>query len=226
MKNKKLVMQGVLLAVGVLSLLFFLPAGVKCGIKETKAENIDSEQDVITIEEHINMKHPQLIIIESETETEIKTEEVIMAKPYNYYRVNDNGSYTQLDLELQDFLWEMCVKYDISGHYELIMAQMFSESCFKTDIISTTNDYGLMQINVCNHAWLSEKLGSSDFNNPYVSIEAGCLMMSMFLHKYDEARALVAYNSGESVVKKGTSSTKYSDKVLSNMSKLEIIEEE
>lgn len=231
MKNKKLVMQGVIFAVGVFSIL--CPIGDSSySAKEVHADVVSSEQEVsasVVEQSHDTVRTPQIIFIEPETEvvTELETESVTEAKkPYNYYRINDNGCYAQLDLELQDFLWEMCEKYDISEHYELIMAQMFSESCFKIDIISKSNDYGLMQINKCNHEWLSEILGSNDFTDPYVSIEAGCLMISDYLHKYDIAPALVAYNRGESAVKNGVLSSNYSDIVLGNMRKLEVIEEE
>ena len=234
MRNKKLVMQGVLVTVGVLSII--CPIGnTDYNAKEVKAERYAIEKDItanVVKQEHSNVRLPQLIIVEpetkvtSETETEIITEAVVEVKPYNYYRVNDNGCYAQLDLKLQDYLWSMCEKYDICDYYEVIMAQMFTESSFRTNLVSKTNDYGLMQINVCNHGWLSEKLGSSNFNDPYISIEAGCLMMSNYLHKYDIAPALVAYNRGESAVRnKGIMSTEYSDKVLANMKKLEVLEE-
>lgn len=228
MRNKKLVMHGVILAVGVLSMVSPI-ADNSYSAKEVKADTVISREEVtanIVPETHNNVRVPQLIIVEAETELETEPETVVQ-KPYNYYRVNDNGCYAQLDLELQDYLWKMCEKYEICEYYEVIMAQMFSESSFKTNLISKTNDYGLMQINVCNHEWLSEILGSNDFINPYISIEAGCLMMSNYLHKYDVAPALVAYNRGESVVKnKGIMSTSYSDRVLANMKKLEVIEEE
>lgn len=229
MKNKKLVIQGVIFVVGILSVLCPIEDS-SYSAKQVQANIISNEQEVsasVLEQSHNTVRTPQIIFIEPETEvvTEPEAEpETEVKKPYNYYRVNDNGCYAQLDLELQDFLWEMCEKYDISEHYELIMAQMFSESSFKVDIISKSNDYGLMQINKCNHGWLSEILGSDDFTDPYISIEAGCLMISDYLHKYDIAPALVAYNRGESVVKNGVLSSSYSDMVIGNMKKLEVIE--
>lgn len=132
-----------------------------------------------------------------------------------------------LDIKYQDYLYEMCVKYGIPEYYELLFAQMYHESRFKINLISKTNDYGLMQINTCNHNWLSKKLGSDDFLDPYVSIEAGVYMMSNYLEKYNDAhKALVCYNSGESKVRKGTYSTKYSKCVIDDLNKLVELEEQ
>ena len=94
---------------------------------------------------------------------------------------------------------------------------MYHESGFQTDIVSGTNDYGLMQINKCNHDWLSKKLGKSNFLDPYTSIEAGVYILSDYLKKYDDVQtALVCYNMGESAIQKGIYSTKYSRGVLAD----------
>ncbi len=144
---------------------------------------------------------------------------------YSIYEEKYDKSYT-LDIEYQDFLYEMCVKYKISEHYELIMAQMYHESRFNPNAYSGTNDYGLMQINIQNHDWLSEKFGKSDFFDPYLSIESGVYMMSQYLEKYDDVqKALVCYNSGESKVKQGTYSTSYSCCVVEDMNKLVELEQ-
>jgi hypothetical protein len=142
-------------------------------------------------------------------------------RPNKLYSVVSKGKTYTLKIEYQDYLYEMCVKYDITDYYELLMAQMWHESRFKPTAYSNTKDYGLMQINKCNHAWLSEKFGKTDFFDPYFSMECGVYMMSKYLKKYDDVqKALVCYNSGESKVKKGTYSTKYSLGVLADMEKL------
>ena len=94
------------------------------------------------------------------------------------------------------------------------------KSGFDISLISSTNDYGLMQINICNHQWLSEELGENDFLDPFVSIDAGILIMSRLLNKYDVETALVCYNRGESAAKKGIHSTSYSQGVLNDMNLL------
>lgn len=161
---------------------------------------------------------------EKETQNEIEeveTEQPIEEEPERsnkLYCIVEDGITCNLDVKYQDYLWEMCEKYDVTEHYELFLAQMYHESSFNTDIISSTNDYGLMQINKSNHGWLSEKLGKDDFLDPYTSIEAGVYILSDYLKKYDDVQiALVCYNMGEGAVQKGTYSTRYSRGVLADM---------
>ncbi len=137
------------------------------------------------------------------------------------YYVQDGRYRYDLPDEYQDYLWQQCKAYGISEYYELLLAQMYHESSFRTNLISKTNDYGLMQINICNHRWLSGIIGDDDFLNPYTSIRAGVHMMSTFLHKYNDVqKALVCYNRGESAVRKGTYTTSYSRGVLDDMNLL------
>lgn len=158
-------------------------------------------------------------IVEHET-TVTETEEVEV-RPNKLYCVIEDGFTSTLEIEYQDYLWEMCVKYNVTEYYELFIAQMYHESTFRTDIISATNDHGLMQINVCNHDWLGDKLGNDDFLDPYNNIEAGVYLMSGFLLKYNDVqKALVCYNRGESAVINGTYSTDYSTGVLYDMTLL------
>jgi len=138
-----------------------------------------------------------------------------------YHMYSTKGTEYTLEIEYQDYLYEMCVKYEIPEHYELLMAQMWHESRFNPNAYSDTKDYGLMQINVCNHASLSKRFGKDNFFDPYFSMECGTYMMSKYLKKYNDVqKALVCYNSGESKVKKGTYSTKYSRCVLEDMERL------
>lgn len=170
------------------------------------------EDKVVTIEE-----------AENPTVTETKP-----VREHKYYKVidtNENNYETTLDYELQDYLYETCKKYGVEEHYELLMAQMYNESRFNPNLISKTHDWGIMQINECNHEWLSKTLGITDFLDPYQSIECGVYMMSDYLKKYPAETALVAYNAGESKVRNGVTSTKYSKRVLGYVSMLTEIPE-
>ena len=163
-------------------------------------------------------------IKEVETEKDTQSEEVeteqTEEKPQRsnkLYCIVDNEVTYNLDVAYQDYLWETCEKYEVTDYYELFIAQMYHESGFQADIVSGTNDYGLMQINKCNHGWLSKKLGKSNFLDPYTSIEAGVYILSDYLKKYDDVQtALVCYNMGESAIQKGIYSTKYSRGVLAD----------
>lgn len=103
-----------------------------------------------------------------------------------------------LSKDLQLYTYNRCAEYGIPEHYELILAMMWQESNYTPDIISATDDYGIMQINACNHEWLSDLLGTTNFLDVYQNIDAGTYIISKMLLKYgDEHKALMAYNMGE-----------------------------
>ena len=90
---------------------------------------------------------------------------------------------------------------------------------FQADVISTTNDYGLMQINQKNHEWLSNAVGVTDFLDPYQNIQAGIYILGTLFEKYDDPhKVLMAYNMGESGASKlwdqGIYQSKYSQRVI------------
>lgn len=101
-----------------------------------------------------------------------------------------------LPVELQEYTYYLCEAYYID--FEFVMALMYVESSFRADVVSGTNDYGLLQINKCNHKQLQENLGVTDFLEPYQNIRAGLYILRGLFEKYDEpALVLMAYNMGE-----------------------------
>ena len=103
-----------------------------------------------------------------------------------------------LSKDLQLYTYDKCVEYGIPDHYELVLAMMWQESNYTVDLVSSTNDYGIMQINSCNHSWLVDLLGPTDFLDASDNINAGVYVISKLLIKYgDEHKALMAYNMGE-----------------------------
>ena len=129
-----------------------------------------------------------------------------------------------LPVELQEFTYYLCEAYYID--FEFAMALMYTESSFRADVVSGTNDYGLMQINKCNHAELSSALGITDFNEPYQNIRAGLYILRRLFEKYDEpALVCMAYNMGEygasTLWDKGVYETSYSIKVLTKADEYE-----
>lgn len=124
-----------------------------------------------------------------------------------------------VDEDLQDYIWSLCCLYDIEDQYVLVYAVMRKESNFDSNAISATNDYGLMQINISNHSSLSQRLGITDFLDPYQNVHAGIYMLANALHKYGNVPdALMAYNMGGGGASKlwaqGIHSTSYSETVL------------
>jgi membrane-bound lytic murein transglycosylase MltF len=124
-----------------------------------------------------------------------------------------------VDEELQQYIWSLCCAYDIEEHYVLIYAMMYRESSFRSHLISATNDYGIMQINKCNHKSLSNKLGIDDFLDPYQNVHAGIYMIANLIHKYGNVNdALMAYNMGDAgaakLWRRGVHTTSYVERVL------------
>lgn len=128
----------------------------------------------------------------------------------------------KLDEETQEFIYYLCHEYDID--WTLVMAVIKHESNFKADVISRTNDYGLMQINECNHEWLSEVLGVNDFTDPEQNIRSGVFVLRKLFEEYtDVSLVLMAYNMGESGASrlwdKGIYSTPYVESILKYQAK-------
>lgn len=127
-----------------------------------------------------------------ELENSVKNE-----KHYKYYKIIDNGHQTSMDKELQKYTYDLCVEYGIEDYYTLILCQLYKESTYIENLISKTNDYGIAQINVCNHGWLSKKLGVTDFLDARQSILCNIYLMSDYIEKYGVESALVCYNTGK-----------------------------
>lgn len=102
----------------------------------------------------------------------------------------------EMDEDTQAFVYYLCESYDID--WTLTMAVIKQESNFQADTVSATGDYGLMQINKCNHSWLSEQLGVNDFLNEEQNIRAGVFVLRKLFEQYtDTNMVLMAYNMGE-----------------------------
>lgn len=141
--------------------------------------------------------------------------------PESYELENDfvftTGIPVTFGEDLQEFTYYLSAAYDID--YTLVLAIISKESAFMPDGISSTNDYGLMQINACNHEWLTEELGITDFIDPYENIKAGLFILRGLLEKYDStSKVLMAYNMGENGASKlweqGIFESNYSKDVL------------
>lgn len=102
----------------------------------------------------------------------------------------------RMDGETQQMILEKCDEYDVD--FAFVMAIIFKESSFNPDVVSKTNDYGLMQINKINHKWLSEELGITNFLDPEMNVTAGLHILSDLFRKYENPTlVLMAYNFGE-----------------------------
>ncbi|MBS6063995.1 MAG: transglycosylase SLT domain-containing protein [Peptostreptococcaceae bacterium] len=161
---------------------------------------------------------PEKIVKEKIVLYEDITEKAPKLKNENYYSL-------PLSQELQSYIFELCNEEKIPS--SLIMAMIYVESNFNPELVSDTNDYGLMQINIINHKWLREKYNVTNFLNPYQNVYCGVKLIGNLNKKYNDFnKSLMAYNMGEGGAKKawnkGIMSSKYSRKVLSKMNEYEV----
>lgn len=196
---------------------------------QSNIQSVETEDLIPIIDESpflyaggIELVFQNIKIEESQEKRDEQQEETKQLERENtLYYIMDNNCRYDFPEEYQDYLWGLCKKYNVEDYYELFIAQIYHESSFDESVISSTNDYGLMQINKCNHSWLSKELDNNNFLDPYNNMEAGVLMMSEYLQKYSDVhKALVCYNKGESAVTNGIYSSSYSKCVIEDMSKL------
>lgn len=90
----------------------------------------------------------------------------------------------KLDESTQQFTFYLCKGYDID--WTLVMALMQKESSFRSDVISATDDYGLMQINKCNHKWLTDTIGVTDYLDKEQNIRAGVFVLRKLFEEYTD----------------------------------------
>ena len=130
-----------------------------------------------------------------------------------------------LSKKLQTHIHELCSDEEIP--MSLVIAMIEQESNFNQDLVSKTNDYGLMQINQINFETIEQDYHCNDMTDPYQNVYAGIKIISKYYYKYnkDYHKALMAYNMGEYGMKKalenGILSTDYSINVIEKMNKYE-----
>lgn len=128
---------------------------------------------------------------------------------------------------LQRYIYEICERENVP--VSLVFAMIEHESGFNAEVISKTNDYGLMQINKCNHDELEEQFRCADMLNPYQNVFCGIKIIGSYINKYgDLNKALMAYNMGDYGAEKawenGIKSTKYSERILKLKENYEVID--
>lgn len=133
----------------------------------------------------------------------------------------DEYEFTPLDCSMdegtQEFVFYLCKGYDID--WTLVMSLIQKESSFKANAVSSTGDYGLMQINQMNHEWLTEVLGVTDFLDSEQNIRSGVFVLRKLFEEYtDKELVLMCYNMGEDGASKlwdkGIYSTSYTEDII------------
>lgn len=129
-----------------------------------------------------------------------------------------------MDEDLQEYVFNLCYCYNID--WTLVMALIEKESQYQSNVVSKTDDYGLMQINKSNFEWLTDATGVTDFLNAKDNIRCGVFVLRKLFEKYDDpCKVLMAYNMGENGAGKlwgmGIYQTEYSQDVLTIQQRME-----
>lgn len=129
-----------------------------------------------------------------------------------------------LSHSLQNYIYEVCT--DEKVPMSLVIAMIDYESNFNPEIVSDTDDYGLMQINRVNNEMLSSSYHSADMLDAYQNVFCGVKIIAGYINQYEDYnKALMAYNMGSYGAQKawenGITSTTYSEQILTLMSSYE-----
>jgi hypothetical protein len=145
-----------------------------------KNTNVTEEQ--VYVDEQVTMNEVSNIVETKEMENNL-VEEINSEPVFVGYESN-------CPIEYQEYMLEMAHKYDIPFNLLITVIDNESNSLFNTNgVISEWDDYGLCQINICNHDKIYEDLGytSSDLlNNPYKNIEAASYLIKNICDMYQE----------------------------------------
>lgn len=180
-------------------------------IDDTTESNLQINE---LIQENMDIKQESK---EKEMKAIIQAKEEAAAAPKPIYE-------QKLGKELTDYTIKVCKNYQVDP--KLIFAIMEKESNYVVDVISSSNDYGLMQINVINHQRLKKELKIDNLLDAKSNIFAGVYMIAGIQgNNYDSLhKVLMVYNQGGASAKRswsnGITSTDYSRNVINKMKKL------
>jgi soluble lytic murein transglycosylase-like protein len=180
------------------------------------------EEKIYTLSEKVDLEQPEKADDESLTSATVVFEDE--------YTDPVPLAGVPLGYETQTALIEYCAEYSVPVSIALGLIE--HESTFDEEAVSSTNDYGLCQINIINTGWLKEELGVTDILDPEQNIQSGMYILSMYYEKYqDWEMALICYNSGEggavrNYFNNGSYSNAYSSSVMELSRNWENITEE
>lgn len=90
-----------------------------------------------------------------------------------------------LSQEIQQYIYDMCMRKNIPVDFMFTLA--LHESGFRTDAVSASNDYGLFQINICNHKAYAKLTGTENNpKDPYVNTIWSTTMIESYWNQWKE----------------------------------------
>lgn len=151
----------------------------------------------------------------------VHAEKMPWVQPDNASVASKPGGFVYSDkipmsYELQAYTYDKCVQRGLE--YQLILAIIWRESRFQPDAVNVnrngTRDSGFMQINDVNKGWLRDLYGINNLMDPYQNIDAGTAMLGTFTNKYGPHYALLAYQYGETGMKRQISRGKTTNQLV------------
>ncbi|MDF2880028.1 MAG: soluble lytic murein transglycosylase and like regulatory protein [Clostridiaceae bacterium] len=169
----------------------------------------------------INIKN---FYVEEFKNTEILSLNAIKEQALEFEKNEKEDIYNEnipMPREHQEYLYELCKERGLD--YKITLAVLKHESQFDANVIAD-RDYGYMQINLINHKYLSELLGTANKPlDPYININWGTYMLSD-LYEYWESNGLTGKELEESVLSsynKGITGYKRGGKAMVYLEKIE-----
>lgn len=90
-----------------------------------------------------------------------------------------------LDAELQQYIYDTAIEYGIP--VDMMFTIPKYESGYRINAISKTNDYGLYQINICNHKGYAKKCGTENKPlDPYINTKWAATMLKYYINNLKE----------------------------------------
>ena len=171
---------------------------------EIAQKSVETSVDTIETETAENAPYiaPQAI---EEIETEAKPETLVEVFP---------EADPVIETDIDALIVQVAAEYGLP--WQLVRAVCWVESGLNPNAISSTGDYGLMQVSYVNHGWL----GLTDPLDPESNLRAGCTILKTAIDNSDGdfTKALMRYNRGDAYAmsqwSQGIFSTAYTDKVL------------
>ena len=193
-------------------------------IKEEYSEVIESYTKLSIEYAELKAELKDKEMIEKQSAEFKENDNIILTDTLVRYSNESSGfKYNQdipLSEDIQKYAYNKCQESGID--YSIFLGLMRKESSFNPSAKSSTGDYGLCQINQCNHNWMREVFGSDwDPMNPYDSIDASIFMLSEYTKDYncDNYHVLLMnYNMGHGnaveCFNSGIYSSKYSRAIM------------
>lgn len=137
----------------------------------------------------------------------------VMPAPTHY---SVNGAI--MPYNYQDFIWTICVRGGIEEYFPTLLCQFYQESRFNQQSVSSTNDYGICQLNAKYHDSWTMMVGHPEWDvkvDPYANMYIGVTLMVNKINNRngDIDIAMTDYNAGGSYYGKYGIRYQYTDRV-------------